>query len=148
MYIKKAIFLLAFLPLVIFAGIKLDIDGREAKMNIKAVSCSPRMSFQHPAWAKSTGYLIFTRGANTAWGKYFITFVSDKDGELTISRRGYSSRSDVNHWMLYKNVKITGGEVVFHAASQAAVRGSQKEKNAADIITPWSIMSKSRQMFL
>ncbi len=126
MYIKKAIFLLAFLPLMIFAGIKLDIDGREAKMNIKAVSCSPRMSFQHPAWAKSTGYLIFTRGANTAWGKYFITFVSDKDGELTISRRGYSSKRDVNHWMLYKNVKITGGEVVFHAASQAAVKGLPK----------------------
>ena len=106
MYVKKAIFLLAFLPLLVSAGIKLDIDGREAKMNIKAVSCSPRMSFQHPAWAKSKGYLIFTRGGNKAWGRYFFTFVSDKDGELTISRRGYSSGRDVNHWMLYKNVKI------------------------------------------
>ena len=83
---KNFILLFAFLPLLLLAGIKLDIDGRSAGMNLKAVACTAKMSYQHPAWAKSKGYLIFTRGANSAWGKYFITFVSDKDGELTISR--------------------------------------------------------------
>ena len=109
------------MPLLLSAGIKLDIDGRDAGMNLKAVSCSPKMSFQHPAWAKAKGYLTFTRGANTAWGKYFFTFVADKDGELTISRRGLSSKREVNHWMIFKNFKISGAEAVFHAASQAAV---------------------------
>ena len=119
---KQFLILLALLPVLLSAGIKLDIDGRDAGMTLKAVKCSPKMSFQHPAWAKSQGYLIFTRGGNKAWGRYFFTFVSDKDGELTISRRGFSSKRDINHWMLYKEVEITGAEVVFHAASKAAVR--------------------------
>ena len=76
---KKLLLFSLFLPLLLLAGIKLDIDGRSAGMNLKAVACTAKMSYQHPAWAKSKGYLIFTRGANSAWGKYFITFVYIKN---------------------------------------------------------------------
>ena len=119
---KKALFSIFLLPLMLAAGIKLDIDGRAAGMNIKGVACSPKMSWQHPAWAKSTGYLIFTRGAGFYWGEHFCTFVSDKDGELEIARRGYSSKPSENHWMVYKDFTITGAEVLFHSASPAATK--------------------------
>ena len=65
------------------------------------------MSWQHPAWAKSTGYMIFTRGVGPYWGEHFCTFVSDKDGELEIDRRGTSSKPSENHWMIYKDFTIT-----------------------------------------
>ena len=120
---KRLFLLFSLFPLLLAAGIKLDIDGRSAGMTLKGGACSPRMSYQHPAWAKSKGYMLFTRGANAAWGKYFFTFVADKDGVLTISRRGVSSKRGVNHWMIYKEVKISGAELVFHAASKAAVKG-------------------------
>ena len=58
---KKTAAVLCFLPLVLAAGLKIDIDGRDDGLNIKAVKCSPKMSWQHPAWAKSPGYMIFTR---------------------------------------------------------------------------------------
>ena len=114
---KKLLFALFLLPLALAAGLKIDIDGRAAGMNIKGVACSPKMSWQHPAWAKSTGYLIFTRGAGFYWGEHFCTFVSDKDGELEIARRGFSSKPSENHWMVYKDFSITGAEVLFHSVS-------------------------------
>ena len=74
---KKTAALLCLLPLVLAAGLKIDIDGRADELNIKAVKCSPKMSWQHPAWANSPGYMIFTRGVNPKWGEFFCTFVSD-----------------------------------------------------------------------
>ena len=119
---KKTAAVLCFLPLVLAAGLKIDIDGRDDGLNIKAVKCSPKLSWQHPAWAKSQGYMIFTRGVNPKWGEFFCTFVSDKDGEVRIARRGPSSKPAENHWMIYKDFSITGAEVIFHSASKAATR--------------------------
>ena len=119
---KKLLFALFLLPLALAAGLKIDIDGRAAGMNIKGVAGSPKMSWQHPAWAKSTGYMIFTRGVGPYWGEHFCTFVSDKDGELEIDRRGTSSKPSENHWMIYKDFTITGAELVFHSVSAAATK--------------------------
>ena len=119
---KKIMAALCLLPLVLAAGLKIDIDGRADDLNIKAVKCSPKMSSQHPAWAKSPGYMIFTRGVSPKWGEFFCTFVSDQDGEVRIARRGPSSKRAENYWLIYKDFSITGAEVIFHSVCAAATK--------------------------
>jgi hypothetical protein len=105
------------LPLTVSAVVKIDIDGQEMGIAIKEGPASDGLRPSHPGWAKPPeNYLIFavSRRAPAEWTAYQCSFTPDADGEVEISRRGLSSKPDINHWVLYRNFKITGAEVKLH----------------------------------
>lgn len=109
-------------PLAVSAVVKVDVDGRGAGIAVKEMETSGGLRPDHPKWANPPEqYLIFTmsRRAPAEWTAFRCSFTPEADGEVIVSRRGLSSKPDINHWVLYRNFKVTGAEVKFHRAAKA-----------------------------
>lgn len=120
---KKFIFLSLLLALNACAVVKIDIDGRLEDISVEAVSASGNLRAEHPAWAGTQAYLIFSCTASHEWNRYRCAFMPKKDGEILIARRGLSSGKEINHWTFYRNFKISGGVLRFHSAAPANTKG-------------------------
>ncbi len=109
-------------PLAASAVVKVDIDGRETGIALKEGAAAGGLRPDHPKWAKPPEqYLIFamSRRAPAEWTAFRCTFIPEADGNVDVSRRGLSSKPDVNHWVLYRNFKVTGADVKRHRVAKA-----------------------------
>lgn len=108
-------------PLLLGAVVKIDIDGRSGYVPLEPAASSKELAAEQPEWAQPReAYLIFRekRRAAAEWKTYTFSFIPKRDGRICISRRGLSSKPELNRWVLYRDFKVSGAKLIFHAAAK------------------------------
>jgi hypothetical protein len=103
-------------PTLLTAQIKIDVDGRAARVNLTAGESSSGLKMTNAEWAGKlkSSYLCAENysGVENEWKKYEITFTPDLGGEIVLALRRVSEKDkNTIQWLEYRNFKVTGAAV-------------------------------------
>ena len=107
-----------FLLLTVFvlsaANFKIDIDGREKNIPLKAGRQVSGIRAVNPSWAgaQSKSYLCFEGGVSSDWKTHSITFTPGATGTVSLNIRGSYKTPPAADWIAYDNFRATGTTIL------------------------------------